>query len=61
MPTNKTPFTFHIKDEYLEKMRCIAKHETRGLSNWLEHICKLYIEKFERENGDIQIKVSGKT
>ena len=48
MPTNKTPFTFHIKDEYLEKMRCIAKHETRSLSNLLEHVCKLYIEKYER-------------
>mgnify|MGYP000938511694 CR=1 FL=1 len=27
MPTNKTPFTFNIKDEYLEKMQYIEKHE----------------------------------
>lgn len=53
MPTNKTPFSFNIKDEYLEKMRYIAKYETRSLSNLLEHICKLYIEKFEKENGRI--------
>lgn len=49
MPTNKTPFTFYIKDEYLEKMRLIAKCETRSLSNLLEHICKLYIKGYEKE------------
>ena len=54
MPTNKTPFTFNIKDEYLEKMRFIAKRETRSLSNLLEHLCKLYIEKYERDNGEIE-------
>lgn len=56
MPTNKTPFTFNIKDEYLEKMRYIAKRETRSLSNLLEHLCKLYIEEYELKNGKIKIK-----
>lgn len=56
MPTNKTPFTFHIEDEYLEKMRHISKRETRSLSNLLEHICKLYIEKYEEEHGEIKIE-----
>lgn len=55
MPTNKKPFTFHINDEYLEKMRYIAKRSTRSLSNLLEHICKLYIQEYEQENGDIEI------
>lgn len=55
MPTNKTPFTFNIKDEYLEKMRYIAKRETRSLSNLLEHLCKLYIEKYEQDNGEIEL------
>ena len=55
MATNKTPFTFHINNEYLEKMRFIAKEETRSLSNLLEHVCKLYIEKYEQENGEIPI------
>lgn len=55
MPTNKTPFTFNIKDEYLEKMRYIAKRETRSLSNLLEHLCKLYIEKYEQEHGEIKL------
>ena len=56
MPTNKTPFTFHINNEYLEKMRFIAKEETRSLSNLLEHVCKLYIEKYEQENGEIPVE-----
>ncbi len=50
MPTNKTPFTFHIEEKLLNKMRFIAKEDTRSLSNLLEHICKLYIEKYEQEN-----------
>ena len=56
MPTNKTPFTFNIENEYLEKMRFIAKRETRSLSNLLEHLCKLYIEKYEQEKGEIEIE-----
>ncbi len=54
MPTNKTPFTLHIKDEYLEKMRYIAKSETRSISNLIGHICRLYIKKYEKENGNIE-------
>ena len=53
MPTNKIPFTFHLEEDYLEKMRFIAKRETRSLSNLLEHLCKLYIEKYEQEHGEI--------
>ena len=56
MATNKTPFTFHIKDEYLEKMRDIAKRETRSLSNLLEHLCRQCIERYEKENGEINIE-----
>lgn len=55
MPTNKTPFTFHIKDIYLEKMRYLSLRETRSLSNLIEHICRLYIEKYEKENGEIPV------
>lgn len=55
MPTNKTPFTFNLEDEYLRKMKVIAKHETRSLSNLLEHLCKLRIEQYEKEHGEIKI------
>ena len=55
MPTNKTPFTFHIENEYLEKIRYIAKCETRSVSNLLEHVCKLYIENYEQKYGKIDV------
>ena len=53
MPTNKAPFTFNLEYEYLEKMRFIAKRETRSLSNLLEHLCKLHIEQYEEKHGEI--------
>ena len=53
MQTSKAPFTFHLKEEYLYKMKFIAKKETRSLSNLLEHISKLHIEKYEAEHGEI--------
>jgi hypothetical protein len=56
MPTNKTPFTFNIEDEYLQKMRYIAKRDTRSLSNLLEHLCKLHIEGYEQKYGKIEIE-----
>ena len=55
MPTIKTPFTFNLKGTYLEKMRYIAKRETRSVSNLLEHLCRLYIERYEQENGEIEL------
>ena len=55
MPTKKTPFTFNMEDEYLRKMKVIAKHETRSLSNLLEHLCKLHIEHHEKNYGEIFI------
>lgn len=57
MPTNKTPFTFNIEDEYLEKMLYIAKRETRSLSNLLEHFCRLCIEEYEKKHGKIKTDI----
>jgi hypothetical protein len=53
MPTNKAPFGFNLEYEYLEKMRFIAKEETRSLSNLLEHLCRKYIAAYEKEHGEI--------
>jgi len=55
MPTNKAPFSFHLEEDYLEKMKYIAKRDTRSLSNLLEHLCKLHIEQYEEKNGEIDI------
>lgn len=53
MSTNKPPFTFHIQEEYLEKLRYIAKEETRSVSNLLENMCRRYIEEYEKKYGEI--------
>ena len=55
MPTNKSPFTFNLEDVYLQKMRYIAKQDTRSLSNLLEHLCKLHVEQYEKEHGEIKL------
>ena len=55
MPTNKTPFGFNIEYIYLEKMKYIAKKDTRSLSNLLEHLCKLHIEQYEKTHGEIDL------
>lgn len=56
MPTKKAPFTFNMEEEYLKKIRIIAKAETRSLSNLLEHLCRLKIAQYEKEHGEITIK-----
>ena len=56
MPTNKAQFTFNMEYEYLLKMKVIAKHETRSLSNMLEHLCKLRIAEYESEHGEIVVE-----
>ena len=54
MPTNKPPFTFHLEEAYLEKMRYIAKKESRSLSNLIGHLCKLYVQEYEQDYGEIE-------
>ncbi len=56
MPTNKQPFTFHLDEEVLQKIKVIAKEETRSASNLLEYLCKKCIREFEQENGEIDLE-----
>lgn len=56
MPTNKSPFTFNLEDEYLKKMKIIAKEETRSLSSVIGRLCKLYISQYEDKHGEIILK-----
>jgi len=55
LPTNKAPCGFYLEHEYLEKMKFIAKRDTRSLSNLLEHLCKLHIGQYEEKNGEIDL------
>ena len=54
MHTNKAQFMFNIDDEYLRKMKFLAKEDTRSLGNLLEHLCKLHILRYEQEHGVIE-------
>ena len=56
MPTNKTPFTFHLDEKTLQKMRMIAKNETRSTSNLIEHLCRLCVNEYESEHGEIVLE-----
>ena len=53
MPTNKTPFTFHLDGITLLKIKQIAKNETRSTSNLIEHLCKTCVNEYEDKNGKI--------
>ena len=55
MPTNKTPFSIHLDEITLLKIKNIAKNETRSASNLIEHLCKTYVIEYEGEHGEIVI------
>ena len=57
MPTRKTPFTFHIEDEVLSKIKIIAKSENRSISNLLEYLCIVCIRNYEEAHGIIIIEL----
>ena len=53
LPTRKTPFSFHLDEEVLTKIKRIAKSENRSTSNLLEYLCKECIRKYEENYGQI--------
>ena len=53
LPTNKAPFTFHLDEITLMKIKQIAKNETRSTSNLIEHLCKICVNEYENRNGEI--------
>jgi len=55
LPTNKTPFTFHLDEATLLKIKQIAKNETRSTSNLIEHLCKMCVNEYENSHGKIAI------
>lgn len=55
MPTRKIPFTFHLDEDALAKIKILADMENRSTSNMLEYLCKERIRKYENEHGTISI------
>jgi len=56
MPTDKTPFKFHLDDIILLKLKYVAKKETRSTSNLIEHLCIQHINEYEAIHGEISIE-----
>jgi len=56
MPTNKTPFNFHLDEITLLKIKKIAKNETRSVSNLIEHLCKTCVNEYEAKHGAITVE-----
>jgi len=54
LPTNKAPFTFHLDETTLLKIKVIAKSETRSTSNLIEHLCKICVAEYESKHGEIK-------
>ena len=55
MATNKTRITFHMKDAEYEKLKVIAEHEMRSLSNIIEYLCTSCIKEYEEKHGEIKL------
>lgn len=49
-------YSLRLDEEIMEKLRAIAEKEDRPLSKQFERIVKEYIENYETNNGEINIK-----
>jgi hypothetical protein len=55
MVTNKRQFTLRLSDENFEKIKRIADINKRSIAMQIEYLIEKYIEKWENENGKIDI------
>lgn len=55
MSTNLPVIKGNTEQIIIDKMKYIAKQESRSLSKELEKACKEHIKKYELENGEIHI------
>lgn len=56
MPSNKPKIVIRTDPEIIEKFEYIAKKDNRSMSNLGETIIIDFINKFEKNNGTINIK-----
>ena len=55
MPSDKPRFTFRTEDYILKKLSYVAQKEKRSSSQQLEKVLCDFLEKYEKENGEIPI------
>ena len=53
MAVIKNQFTLRLNIETHAKLKKMAEHESRSVTNMVEYIVKKEIERFEAENGEI--------
>lgn len=53
--SNKIPFTFRFDEKYHAKLKVVAASKHRSMSNLIEYLCKKEIDRYEKENGEIEI------
>lgn len=56
MPSNKPQLKAYVDTITYEKFRTLAEKEHRSTSNYIEILVTREIEKFESENGTINVK-----
>ena len=55
--TDKKPTMLRLPEETLQKIKFLANVENRSMNMEIEHILKLYISNYEKENGTIFVKL----
>ena len=55
MPVIRTQFTLRLDPVNHIKIKKIAEHESRSMSNMIEYLVKKEIERYESRNGEILI------
>lgn len=54
MTTQKIQVGLRLYPAMCSKLRAIAKRENRTLNNMVEHIIRLYITNYEKDNGPVE-------
>lgn len=57
VPSLKRVFTLRLEDEDYEKMKIISANNHRSMANQIEYLVKKFIAEYEKEHGQIKIKV----
>lgn len=55
MPSKKPIIHFNTEQWIIDKMKIIAKDNSRSLAKEMEHLCKQRIKEYESENGEIKL------
>lgn len=51
----KVPFTFRFDEIYHAKLKVVADKQSRSMSNLIEYLCKLEVDKHEEKYGVIDL------